>query len=443
MKLTKLTLQTLFFQIGGLISLFLGGMMSARILGPSGKGLLTLSMFYPSFFFVLGYLNIGLATIHYLGKEKYKKEEFCGTIIAIFFLILIILGLIFGSSYLFFKNIFYQKIPSYFLFLGMLVLPFNLALYFFSSFLQGLKKIFWYNLVNHGYKILVPFLIIFFWIITNTNYTPREGILVNIIAFFISSFFCFWLVLKLVPFPWRFNFSLFKDLIFSGAQLHIGTIGVFLFSRIDQLMIGNWLSTEKLGYYAVAVTLAEFLWLLSFAVQTILYPKLSYLSEKESQKIITQTCRTVFWLTVFGGIILAIFGKFAILIYAGKRFLPAFSPLLILIPGIVIHSVSNILGPLWVRKAWFFQLSGIALFVALLNIILNILFISQYGIQGAALASFISYLINFLIFITLYYFRIDKNIGSLFAFKFSDYSFLKNILKKIMILKRLLKIIKN
>ena len=175
MNLTKLSAQTFLFNVAGFMSRVVLGVLVARILSPTDKGLLTLIILYPSIFFILGHFNLGLSTIHYLGKKEYKKEEFAGNLLFFSAVISLTLLLIFFISYLFGGDYLYKNIPSKFLFLSMLVLPFNIFIYYFSSFFQGLGKINWHNIVNLLAQFMAPFLVLGFWFFWTQSNGNRMG----------------------------------------------------------------------------------------------------------------------------------------------------------------------------------------------------------------------------------------------------------------------------
>ena len=408
MDIAKSSIQTFIFKIAALFMATIGGIISARLLGPDGKGLLALALLYPSLFFVFGHFNIGFATVFRIGEKKFKKEEFAGTLFLLFAILSVALIGIFIITYAIFQNNLYKNIPFYFLALGMGTLPLQIFLYFFSSFLQGIGKIFWFNFVNHLPRLLLPFLVIGFWFFY--RYTAFEGILINIIIYTLSAILIFMLISRFAPQKWKTNKSLLKQLLTDGSKLHLGTIATFTISRIDQIMIGLMLNITSLGYYAVATAIAELLWFMSSAVELVLYPKTSEENLDEAEERIKRSGRIVLFLTFCGGIIMAIASKYLILLYGGKIFLPAITPLIILLPGIVLSSHSQIISVLWVKKRWLLNISIFSMVNALLNILLNFIFIPRWGINGAALATTITYSVIFIFYLLLYRVAIKKPI---------------------------------
>ena len=419
------SVQTFLFNIAGLAAKIALGILVARILGPTNKGILTLIILYPSLFFVLGHFNLGLSTIHHLGKRKHKKGEFVGSLN--FFSLVISVGLlvIFFISYFLLTGYVFKNVPVLLLFLGISILPFNLFIYYFSSFFQGLGRIKWYNILNNLPKFIAPVLVVGFCLLW--RFTVLEGVLVSLFGVIVASFLVWRLIKKAVPGKWQLNKQLIKKLFSDGAKLQVGTIAAFLVSRADQFIIGNSLPLAELGYYSVAVVITELIFFLSIAVETVLYPKTSHQTLGEAKETAARASRIVLWLSILAGIGLAIFSKIIILLYGGQAFLPAVTPLLILIPGTVFFVIPKLLSTFWIRKGWFLKLSYIASSMAIFNIILNLILVPKYGITGAALASSLTYFLTFLVVVTLYYFFADKKLYKLFIPTKDDILIFKNL----------------
>lgn len=428
MNLAKLSLQTFTFNAIGFLSKITLGIIVARILGPTDKGLLTLIILYPSLFFALGHFNLGLSVIHHLGKQIYKKEEFIGNLLFLFTIISTGLLIIFLASYFLLSDYFFKNVPVKFLFLGMAILPFNLFIYYFSSFFQGLGKIKWYNIINLLPQILAPITVVGFWFFW--KFTIFEGVLVSILGAIIVSCLIWRLLKKEVAERWRLNKLLMKNLFFDSAKFQIGTIAAFAVGRADQFIIGNKLPTAELGYYSVAVSVTELIFFISAAVETVLYPKTSYQTVEQAQETATRAARIVFWLSILAGIGLAAFAKFIILLYGGQIYLPAVTPLLILLPGTIFFVIPRLLSTLWVRKGWFLKLGYIASCMAVFNIIINFILVPKYGIMGAAVASSFTYFLTFVVILGIYYFVVDKKIHKLFILTKDDVMIFTNLYRQ-------------
>lgn len=165
--------------------------------------------------------------------------------------------------------------------------------------------------------------------------------------------------------------------------------------HIDIVMLQQFTSSDDVGNYRAALTLAEFLWFVPLAIQTVFVHSTSELwSQNRRQKIselAARTTRYTFLLTAVMAVGLAALADVAVPIYFGDEAIPAIAPLLLLLPGSLgfalarpVLAISQGKGTLRFPVA----ATGAA---ALINVVLNVALIPTYGMVGAAVATSIGY----------------------------------------------------
>lgn len=159
-----------------------------------------------------------------------------------------------------------------------------------------------------------------------------------------------------------------------------------------QLMSG---SNEQVGYYRAALKLAEFLWFIPMALQTVFVHSMSELWSNDKTERISElaarTTRYTFLLTGVMGLGLAALANIAVPIYFGSEYMPAVMPLLLLLPGTLGFAVARpILAISQGKGDLKFPIiaTGTA---AGMNFVLNLLLIPRFGMQGAAVSTSIGY----------------------------------------------------
>ena len=191
-------------------------------------------------------------------------------------------------------------------------------------------------------------------------------------------------------------FSESKKIIkFSSHLLLANSIG-YLNTHLDMLLIGYFLTDEKVGIYAVAVMLARFLLMIPQAIQRISYPltaeQYGKKNIKQIEKLINILMRYTFVIISILGLITIFFGEFLIhLMYPRHTiFLNAFFPMVILIIGFSLYSISVSIGGTFTalgKPDITLKLRSLAVVG---NILLNIYLIPIYGLIGGAIATAIS-----------------------------------------------------
>jgi O-antigen/teichoic acid export membrane protein len=163
------------------------------------------------------------------------------------------------------------------------------------------------------------------------------------------------------------------------------------------------LNPLAVGFYSIAVALAEGMWLISRSVATVLFPKLASETDSESLKLFTSVvCRHVLIIAFSAAVILYFFSQWLIALLYSESFLDSIQPFRILLIGAVAVSAHSVL-------VYFFMATGRPMLVSyitgislILNIILNVIWIPHWGIVGAAWATTVSYSALFIISLFVY-----------------------------------------
>ncbi len=165
--------------------------------------------------------------------------------------------------------------------------------------------------------------------------------------------------------------------------------------HIDIVMLHRFRADAAVGNYRAALTLAEFLWFVPMAIQTVFVHSTSELWSQnrfgEISELASRTTRYTFLLTAIMAVGLAALANVAVPIYFGPEAEPAITPLLLLLPGALgfslarpILAISQGEGTLRYPVA----ATGVA---AVINLVLNVLLIPRYGMSGAAVATSVGY----------------------------------------------------
>jgi O-antigen/teichoic acid export membrane protein len=145
-----------------------------------------------------------------------------------------------------------------------------------------------------------------------------------------------------------------------------------------------------LGYYSMAVWMAELVFFFPNAVSAFFFPHVAASSREEADRQVPMVSRVTLLLTAAVGLALVPVSAAAITIL-----LPAFGPslpaLYVILPGVIAVSVSKVLGGYVAGLGRTGVTSKINVAAFVLNIVLNIVLIPPLGIIGASAASLVSY----------------------------------------------------
>ena len=389
---------------------FLLRVVLGRELGASGLGLYTLVFTIYMFGMQFAAFGMGAALTKYVAEHnenlKRVKEFTSSGVIGSF-----ISGLTFGIILYLFSgaiaiNFFHCPEMVYLLKITAFCFPFIALQKTVLGTLNGLRKMDYFAFVNIVQNVSVFALSVVLVIIFKMDITGAIfGFVLPTIAMgplalvFIKGFF---------RVPSKLFNTVLRELSWFGFYVVLtNSVGMIL-TQTDSLLIGYFMNETEVGYYAVAVVLIQGITLLPGAIQRVTTPAIaSYHGKNEYEnirKLIKKTMVKTLVITLLLSALLAIFGKFLICILFTEDFLPAYIPMLILLVGNAIHTLTISVGGTLssIGKVNItFRISGLC---ALINILLNVILIPKFGIIGAASATSTSLVIT--VIIVLFFFRI-------------------------------------
>ena len=192
---------------------------------------------------------------------------------------------------------------------------------------------------------------------------------------------------------------LLKDTLRHAVVLHLGMLLLFLHLRLDLFMVKAWLGTAALGQYSLTVTLGETLPLATESVALAILPGQVVNSLKDASVRALRASKATI---AFGlGIALAwiVLGAPMIRLVFGADFLPAYTALLALLPGVVLMGVQRVCGAPTLRTGRPAVTAAIYGASLCCNVLLNVVWIPRWGLIGASAASSVSYSLSTLLFV--------------------------------------------
>jgi len=189
------------------------------------------------------------------------------------------------------------------------------------------------------------------------------------------------------------NFALLKAEFKYGVVLYFASLFIFLNYRVDQFMINYSLGKTELGIYSVGVRLAELLFLIPDSVNSALIGRLYNIKmdDTASQKsVLIKTTKYNFYATLILLVVGILLVPLVPYVY-GESFSRVKQVIVLLFIGIAFASIARVSYSYFISKGKPFVHLYITALTLSTNIVLNLVFIPIWGINGAALASTISY----------------------------------------------------
>jgi len=407
----KFVKETTVTSASSFLSLLLGvgtSITLARALGPEGRGIYALVMLLPSLIVTFGNLGIGPATVYYVARGEFRRQEILGNNVLLSVGIGgigVLAGLI---VVLFFREKVFPGVAPGYLLLALVLVPMEVLSSYLRYVLLGAQRIKEFNYVQIAQSVL------FLGFITLALLGLKAGVTGAILAELFT-----WVIVDALVFrlarqvaggvDLKPNSSYIKRATTYGIQAHLSNILGFLNYRVDMFLVNGFLGPAAVGLYAVGVVLVEKLWMVSQAASTVLFPRVAAENEEQRRKEFTPlVARTLLWTTALGALVLALLARWIVLLLYSEAFLPAVGALQALLVGIVALSAGRVLANDIAGRGF----PGLNIYTGLAavatNVVLNLLWIPRYGIVGAAWASTVSYTVSF--FSNLFFYcRLSRN----------------------------------
>ena len=207
----------------------------------------------------------------------------------------------------------------------------------------------------------------------------------------------------------EYNFS-YHQIFVRSYPMALSAIAYFIMQSIDIIILTIYEGFESIAYYSVAVKLATATALALMSVNIVIAPKIAEIYSTNDfnklNKLINDSARIIFIISVPILIILFIFSDFALSLF-GENYVLAREALLLLLAG---QFFSSLCGP----GAIYLNMTGkqkklntILILGLVINIILNLVLIPIYGMEGAAAATLISMIFWNSLIVTVIY-RTDR-----------------------------------
>ncbi|MFC1772742.1 flippase [Pseudomonadota bacterium] len=365
----------------------------ARHLGPEQFGLLNFSLALVSLFGAIAALGLSGIVVRDLVNQPDQARQTLGSafilkLIAALFAYCILIITIFALR----PDDSLSKVIVCLLGLTLLFKSTEVVKFWFESQVRS-KYVVW---VENGIFIFVSLLkAIMLW----NKAALIEFVYVMLLESIIIAFALLYTYAKveLNPIHWKVTKERVVSLLKDGWPLIIASAAWIIYCRIDQIMIGQMLDDQAVGYYSVAIKLSEVLNFLPVIIAFSVIPIITEL-RKIDLELYRQRFQYIYDLTV--GIMLcaavftSILSGWIIQTLFGTAYENSASVLTIYVWSSVFYAMAIVSGRYLINEGLQKVTMRRHLMGVVLNIPLNLFMIPAFGIKGAAVASLVSLAIS-------------------------------------------------
>jgi O-antigen/teichoic acid export membrane protein len=230
----------------------------------------------------------------------------------------------------------------------------------------------------------------------SVNLTPSMVMSLQVLAAALAFVIGAWLLWRAMPLEVRGVRPVYNSRRWLASTLPLAfTSGMQLINmRTSIIILGIFTSSANVGIYRVADQMSLLVSVSLQAMNMVVAPQFARLhavgDKTRLQQLAVTSARVVIALTLPVVVIFLIFGKPLLQLVFGAEFVPSYGPLSILALGQLVNSITGSVGIL-LNMTGFEQDTARGVAVAAVgNIVLNLILIPLWGINGAALSSAIT-----------------------------------------------------
>ncbi|MEI6174902.1 MAG: polysaccharide biosynthesis C-terminal domain-containing protein [Bacteroidota bacterium] len=404
------------------------GVILSRMLGAAGFGLYSAIIVIP--IMVIGFTQLGIrrSTIYHIGNKLIPEDHIVSALFILLLWTSALSIIICGMVYFFSES---QLFDPLIIVMVLLTIPLLLTNVFAGGVFLGKEDIKRAAILNAGPTIITLLLTIFF------VYFLKMSVLGAFAAIALANLIMFLFTYRMIFIEFRYNITwkyhegIMKSMIKLGL---VNAIAIFIMQlnyRLDILMLKKLSTLEEVGFYSVAMQIAEQLWHIPFAIESIV---LSRSANTTDDQFVHRTVASIFRVSLLIGLVTGLLIFFAapslVPLIFGQEYIPSVSMIQVVLPGILILVGFRILNSRLTGMGKP-QIAIYAFMPALvINFIMNLFLIPRYGGIGAAWSTNASYAVGSLIFMVVYSKMVNTPLQEIFRYRRSDFYFFWNIKKR-------------
>lgn len=366
----------------------------ARLLGPVGRGQISLCMMAITFGALLGGLGGEIPIVVWTADSRRRTSEWfpavllCGAVGCL---------IVCGAWVLVYRNcrpVFLNGITWGLTLLVLVGIPITVFDGYLTALLTGLERF----RLRAGLSLVEQFVALVSFVALAILIGRRaEAAMLGVLAGLVgAAILTGALIRNSLGGNWKFAPTVQKvgAALSLGVRGQFGNLASFFNYRLDVFVVNYFLTPAQVGLYAVGVVVSEAVWQIPQAVATALTPRTVRTIENGATEFTCTVMRQVLIIATVSGLGLAVACQLVVPLLFGAGFEPSVPVIWWILPGTIALSLGKVASADFAARSrpQFNAIFSIAALVA--TIILDFALIPRMGIDGAALASSGAYFLN-------------------------------------------------
>jgi O-antigen/teichoic acid export membrane protein len=376
-----------------ILRMFVGlfvGIWVARYLGPEQFGLLSYAQSFVFLFTAIATLGLDGIVVRELVKDQSRRDELLGTAFGLKFIGALLILPVLWLAVQITSNDSYTNLLVFIIASATIFQSFNVIDFYYQARVKS-KYVALANSLALGVSSAIKVALIL-------NEAPliAFAIMVTFDAFVLSLGLVFFYKAssKEKVFSWQFRVATAKRLLKDSWPLILSGLVISVYMKIDQVMIKEMLNADAVGQYAAAVRLSEAWYFIPMVIANSVFPAIIN-AKKISEELYLQRLQRLYtlmvWMAIGIDLPVTFLSDWLITLLYGIEYQKAAGVLMVHVWASIFVFIGVASGK-WLlnENLQFYSMLNTSI-GAVSNIALNWFLIREYGVVGAAFATFISY----------------------------------------------------
>ena len=365
--------------------------ITARWLGPAGRGQMAAALVWANVFYLCGYCSLNYVAMHHASVNPGDRSwvpatmgtllVFAGGVSLLGWIVAAILWFSSGGSV-------FGAITPPVLIIAMSTLPFLILEQYANGLLLGIGRLDVYNRALVASKTIVLVLVgVFFYL----RFGIASAVTATLIGQMGISLAGMPLVFRAAGGVMRFDGALLRQMLKRGLQLHPSNAAMYLYAYSSVLLINHYLGAAQTGLYHMAMQLIDVMLVVPYAANLVLFSKSSAVGAAKVWPFQRRILAGMVVLMTVGCIAAALLAPVMIPLVAGKAFAPSVRIFRWLLIPVWVGTITAIMMPQWITRGYFVAISAVNVGAVIINITAGFLLIKPLGINGILIATILGY----------------------------------------------------
>ncbi len=371
-----------------IIGAMIGTVITARFLGPQGRGVIAAATSWVALFVTFGHLSLSHVMVYLLGPSERQRAlpVVAGSVLAITAATTLI-GWAIASLMPF------AHIPARALIVAFAGLPLLLWMENGNSLLIVMGDLKRLNVAQIAGTTIGILLVAF------VVGVMKRGAAAALAAMLVSYVVVDGLGLARVvreSWPLAVSRRMVGELLSGGARLHLSSIATVLYTHAGVILLNQFRTPAETGFFQLAMQLTTAMQVVPMAVAVVAYSLVARdgadAAWPEHRRLVLQTLAYAA-IAAAGSYVLA---PLVVPLLAGRGFVPAVPLVRIVALSVFGSSLGTVMAPQWVARGYFVPVAALSLGAGAAGVAGNFLFIPKYGMVACAWMMVASYSLHML-----------------------------------------------